>query len=604
VRAGRSQHCGAFRYGFKLFKLPQERVRTMSGTAHLPRETWIRRIGIALLLLVMANLLSWRFVDPDLWGHIQYGEDWIAEGELPRVASHTYSAVGHQWVNHENLSELVLAYTHRAFGGVGIMVAKLIAGMLLLVTLISLAVRRGIPVWAATVCVLPVASGLGEFWLARPQMASFLCMGVLLTILEFACPPADSKSNARPWMLWLCIPLMIVWANSHGGFAAGLCVLTAILGVNGLALLKTGMSANRRSISFLASTVVLAGAATLINPYGTGLITWMFGSLGKPRPEISEWASVLNGGVAAIPFAVLTVLSVVAMCGTRVRRDLARTIVLALVATQAAMHIRHIAFLAILFGFWMPVHCWSTWQRFLDWRIARTGRDPADDPPLTRNAFAMLGLEATVVGIILAGMLGWRLSNFGVDRSKYPVSAIAFMDQNDLDGRLIVTFNWAQYAIAALSPDTTVCFDGRFRTCYPQQVIDMNFDLTNGIENRSRSRGNSDINPDPARVLEFRDPQLVLLDRTLDRPGTTLMASTSGWTLLYRDQIAELWGRVSEFGSEDTPRFLPRSRRIIGDAPQTGIAAWPALPGRTGRMAFIVSRDPARVAKSATHLIR
>ena len=567
----------------------------MSAICQRTRETWIRRAGIALLLLVAANLLSWRFVDPDLWGHIQYGEDWIAEGALPRVASHTFSAEGHPWINHENLSELTLAMSHRLVGGRGIMVMKLLAGLGMLLTMMWLAVRKGIPVWAAAVCIVFVASGLGEFWLARPQMASFLGMAALLTVFDFAFPTAENGERPRPQLLWLCVPLMILWTNSHGGFAAGLCVLLTTIAIRTVQVSRSGADNKSQLVRTMMIIGVCCVAATVINPYGTGLHSWMLASLGKPRPEISEWASVLNGGVAAIPFTVLTALTVMAFAATTRKRDPAHMIILSLVAIQAAMHIRHIAFLAILFGFWMPAHCWSAWQRFLACRQQRTGRDLADDPPLTRGAFAILSLEAAVVGLLLTGLLGWRFSNFGVDRSKYPVSAINYMAQNDLQGRLVVTFNWAQYAIAALNPQTTVSFDGRFRTCYPQEVIDMNFDLTNGVRGRFRSRGATP--PDPARVLEWESPQLVLLDRHLDPAGIELMSQRSDWTLLYRDEIAALWGRTSEFTSTDSPRFLPPSKRMISDAEQAGIASWPAIPGREGRLAFVPNHRTTQTAR-------
>lgn len=559
---------------------------TLSESPH--QLLWARRTSIVLLKLVCANLLVWRSVDPDLWGHIQYGEDWMAEGSLPRLASHTYSAPDHRWINHENLSELALAGLHRLGGGHAIVLFRLLSGLTMLSVMIALAVRRGVPAWAAAVCMVPVASGLGEFWLGRPQLASFLCMAALLTIVELAFCEAGSGRLRRPRMLLWCPPLMVVWTNAHGGFAAGLCVLLAIFGIHASRMLLRRDADGWRSVRWLSGIAAASTLAVLFNPYGLELPLWMLESLGQPRPEISEWASVFNGGVAIIPFLALTTLAVTALTTGRQPRDPARLIVLALVAVQAAMHIRHIAFLAILSGFWLPPHLWGAWQRWSAWRQQKTGRDPAADPPLSRGALALIGLEAAMVALLLAGVLTWRVARFGVDRSRYPVSAIAWMAEQDLHGRLIVTFNWAQYALAALQPETTVCFDGRFRTCYPQNIIDMNFDFTNGVHGRFRHRADTSEPPDPARVLRFRDPQLVLLDRTLDQPGIRLMQGVDGWTLLYRDGLAELWGRTSEFGRPDAPRFVPPEDRRIGDEPQRGIAAWPAMPGRSGRMAFVV----------------
>ena len=50
----------------------------------------------------------------------------------------------------------------------------------------------------------------------------------------------------------------------------------------------------------------------------------------------------------------------------------------------------------------------------------------------------------------------------------------------------MLRFKWAQYAIAAFGvnsderPHLKVAFDGRFRTCYPQELVDMYFDFAIG----------------------------------------------------------------------------------------------------------------------------
>src|SRR5688572_20427679 len=84
---------------------------TQAATAASNR--WLERGFFAALLLACAIALSPNTVDPDLWGHVQYAEDALAEGTLHRKATHTYTAVGYPWVNHENLSEFALALGNR-----------------------------------------------------------------------------------------------------------------------------------------------------------------------------------------------------------------------------------------------------------------------------------------------------------------------------------------------------------------------------------------------------------------------------------------------------------------------------------------------------------
>src|SRR5262245_13066782 len=86
----------------------------MAPQPHLQRarETYrLLKIGVlALLVLACALPFSLNLVDPDLWGHVKYAQDWMAAGEMPRTATHTYTAEGHPWVNHEIAAELAFAW--------------------------------------------------------------------------------------------------------------------------------------------------------------------------------------------------------------------------------------------------------------------------------------------------------------------------------------------------------------------------------------------------------------------------------------------------------------------------------------------------------------
>ena len=553
-------------------------------------EQWLSRGIILLLTLVAANLLAWRTIEPDLWGHIQYGEDWLSTGTMPRTATHTYSTPDQPWVNHENLFELAVAMGQRTVGGLGLMIFKCIAGLWLLWVMVRTAQARGVAALTAVVAMVPVAWGLSEFWLARPQLFSFLCCGLMFLAMERAFPSWAKDSRVEFRWLWLCVPLMTIWTNSHGGFAAGLCVLIAILGLRSLELLHRVGTCAWPVIAHFSVISVFAVLAVLVNPYGYELPYWMIVSLSQPRPEVSEWANILDGGVTAVPFAVLTILTLLSLKCTRCRRDWVELIVLGLIAVQTLGHVRHLAFFAIAFGFWMPQHLESLWHRLVE-RRPTLGTHHELSPKENRWLMAEFG----VVAVLLLGLLGYSFFNFGVDRSRYPVSAFEFMAEENIHGRLVVTFDWAQYALAALAPTTTVGFDGRYDTCYPQAVVDMNFDLLFGSDLSRRHRGVTSGPVDSNRVLEFGDPSLVMMDRIADLPAVQFIDQHNDWTRLYSDGRAILWGRKSVFDNPQLATYVPEHRRRETDRIPAGIAAWPGFPGRRGRDAF----SPVRAAEAA-----
>ena len=557
----------------------------------IPR--WLRYGILALLTLVAANLLAWRSIEPDLWGHIQYGEDWIHAGRMPTTASHTFSTPNQPWVNHENLFELAVAVGQRTVGGYGLMIFKCLSGLWLLWMMMRNASRLGVPALAAAVAMIPVAAGLAEFWLMRPQLLSFLFFGLMLVALDRAFRDWEASKTVHFRWLWFCIPLMIAWTNAHGGFAAGLCVFVAVLGLRGIEFWWHRRNLTHRTILQLAVIGCIAILSVLVNPYGYELPYWMIVSLSQPRPEVSEWANILDGGGVLFPFLLLSILSIACVCMTRFRRDWVQIVVLALIAVQSIGHLRHLAFFAIAFGFWMPQHVWALWHRLVEWRPTLGVHEE-----LTKRAAKLIGLELAVVASLLVGMLSYTFATFGVDRSKYPVSAFEFMDREGISGRLVVTFDWAQYALAALAPNTAVGFDGRYDTCYPQTVVDMNFDLLFGSDMSRRYRGPDSGPVDSNRVLEFGNPNLVLMDCLADVPAVRNLDNHPDWIPLYRDGRAALWGRRSEFDDPKHPGYLAPERRRISSVVPEGIASWPGFPNRSGRDAF--SPDVAARA-SRTH---
>ena len=310
-------------------------TQTSASSTVPPVPHWLHNGILVLLTLVSANLLAWRSLEPDLWGHIQYGEDWIHAGIMPNTATHTYSTPDHPWVNHENLFELAVAFGQRTIGGYGLMIFKCLSGIWLLSMMVRNAARLAVPTLAAAVAMIPVAAGLAEFWLMRPQLFSFLFFGLMLLAFDRAFRNwAISKTIQTRW-LWLCIPLLIAWTNAHGGFAAGLCVFIAVLGLRGIEL---WWHQHREATEIILHFAVLGIAATLcvsINPYGWELPYWMIVSLSQPRPEVSEWANILDGGGVLFSFLALSILSIAGVCLTRFKRDWVQIVVLALIAVQA-----------------------------------------------------------------------------------------------------------------------------------------------------------------------------------------------------------------------------------------------------------------------------
>jgi hypothetical protein len=196
----------------------------------------------------------------------------------------------------------------------------------------------------------------------------------------------------------------------------------------------------------------------------------------------------------------------------------------------------------------------------------------------------------------LIGKLSTRLGDLPVQRSSYPVDAVAYMAEQNISGKLVVSFNWAQYAIAALAPQVQVSFDGRFRTCYPQEVVDMNFDFILGRAAGKRYRSPHSGPLDPTRVLHYGEPDVVLVDRRFPHSVAVMQwhDQQRDWVLLYQDGLAQLYGRREKYDQPESPAYLPVAQRRISDRMPEGAVTWPAIP-EAGRAESIAGERAVRV---------
>lgn len=573
--------------------LPQHRWPLLTAA-------WFDRGVLVAVLLACGVAYSLNVADPDLWGHIQYGRDALRSG-LPATTTYSYIAEGYPWVNHEILAELALALGNDYLGGRGLMIIKCLLGVGGAGLMILHARRQKVGLLATAMVALLVSVCLSNHWSMRPQLISYSSFAFLLALLTWCFEKWDGTWQlAFPWkraapgeqhpaldyavdrlkFLWLVPILMIVWTNSHGGFLAGYAVFVAYLGLRGVeAFCRMGRNADGLILRF-GVMIVAAGLATFINPYGLNFHLWLFDDLKVPRPEIIEWRSPDLTDAQNVPFILLAATWLATLVISRKPRDFTHLVILGLILWQSLAHLRHIAFFAIALGFWLPPHLDSLLQRF---RISRPGESPADGLSPLYQRLSIVGL---LVAWIFCGVQMWsQIHHMQVERGSYPVAAFEYIGQQNLRGRMVCTFNWAQYALAAFGPrdiqeeGILVHVDGRCRTSYSQAMLDEHFDFVMGeVPADMRYRGPDSGPFDPRRVLTHGQPDLVVVSR-LQEPSVKVMnAQRDRWVVLYQDELAQVWGRTSKYGDPRSPHFIPLERRVIGNAKQAGFAEWPALP--------------------------
>lgn len=401
------------------------------GTLASRRVTETAVIARTLAYTISAGVACLWTADPDLWGHLRFGLDAIRDRGLTSTDPYSFTS-DVPWINHEWLSEAALAAAYLA-GGVSGMLALKVALVGSTFALLAWHARhapapaRWWVLAAAGVLIAPVALT------HRPQLWTGLFLAVITTTTDW-----NARRIALLWPL-----IFMLWANLHGGWVVGLGIVGAwIVG-------KAIDAGDWRCFSSLAVVGVLCAAATLITPYSFELWGFIYETVGVNRRDIDEWQPIwAAGGLLWIGSLLLVTILV-----RRAEWTWATVLPVALLAIGSIRVGR-------LGSLWVIVAVGLLLPR---WRGAdRTGRfDPA--------LLGLIGVIAIVPSAFLAVNESRCLRSYAWDTPDIEAAG----SFRAASGRLMVPFNWGQYALWHFAPQLKVSFDGRRETVYsPQRIIE------------------------------------------------------------------------------------------------------------------------------------
>jgi hypothetical protein len=536
--------------------MPQDEI------APARKGSLLRRAFVVCVICLAVFQFSENTADPDLWGHVLYGRDFLQTGHLMRTEPYSWTAPSHEWVNHEILAEAAMALSFRALGGTGLLLLKIAAGLATFFIALSIATKRmdektRLMAWAlGAVAVVEISFGFA----ARPQIFTALALAMALWILR------QVHRGKRGWALALP-PLFALWINTHGGVLAGIIVLvTAAAATTSEGVLKKfapdfiGSSIEKQAMSktglWLWLFTILSALALLANPYGVGLIRWLVGSVLWLRPEISEWNPALPGWDHAA-FFFCVALAAVAFVFSRRPRQLWEIAVIILLAAMALRSVRNTPLFCIAALAFVPPHLADVLNRFKEHfrRLTESGRHPAG-----QKIFAVLLLFPSAGSIAATITLhkerAWTME---VPRRQYPVAALQFIQQHELHGNLLAFFDWGEMCLWEL-PDSRVSIDGRLDTCYPLDVINAHWKFYNA-------------KPFDSAALDVNRADVALLPSNL--AGALALTKQYGWHAVYYDNLAVVLVKKPE----QFPKLADVKLPVQGDSNATGgRAAFPDRP--------------------------
>jgi hypothetical protein len=460
--------------------------------------------GVILATGLMAS--SGWLNDPGTPWHLRLGRDILATGSVPRADTLTYTVGGSAWVDQSWLFDVVLAWVVE-HGGWSLAVALAVLSIAWLYrALTSWLEADGVsPIAAVTTVIL--AAGVGSVhFLVRPHLVTFGMVAWTFHVCR-----QHHQQGGR--LIWSLPPLMVVWANCHGGFLAGpIIVATAMVGH----FLSGPPDPERRARSREFGLVLaLSCLATLCTPYGLDLhrhvvrllltsgVTELIeeyqpAPFGRPNARVLEWIVL---GLVALP----------SLTGRRIGRyDLVQGLVW-LHFSLGSLRQAPLFALAIA----------PALGHLLDG--AKTPARPVPDGSARRDRLRFAWIAS--LGLIVATCLGWNLGR--LDPKRWPVEAMATLRAQPSRSRIFHEQDWGGLIEAEDQPGRKAFIDDRFELFGKQGIVDYLAILEGGPE------------WDKQRDAQAIDLVWVRPERGLARR----LAVDPVWETIHRDPVSVLFVR-------------------------------------------------------------
>ena len=473
----------------------------------------LRSLKTSLHFLLKAIVYSSAFyffsfttADPDLWGHVKFGKDLWTSNAFHLFDIYSYTAYGREWINHEWLSEMLMYLAYNIAGSPGLLFGKLLIGLIIVYILSLISFHRtSHPLIYGPVFVLAVFV-MSPGFMIRPQVLTFLFTSLFLFIFHLY---FEKKKN----FLFLLPLIMILWANCHGGFLIGLGMFPIVV-VSEIISCRL----RRKDMRYLGSLIfwfLLTEVCALLNLYGYHLFIFLYKVLSTPR-NIWEWQPVNLFDLSYLRFKLLALLFICTLFFRKNERRYWEIGIIMLALLYAFKHQRHTPIFAIVAAPYLTEYLTIESQKI---NLYDKIKSLPSYLILNIFLFVLIGYQLFFTS---SKYIGDRF-NIIVDPLKYPVYATHFLKENEVKGNILLPFEWGEYAIWKLYPDCKVSIDGRFRTVYPQEIIDDHFGIS---DDESRWK----------QLLDKYPTDIVMARRNLF--SQRLISAQREWIYIYSDRIS------------------------------------------------------------------
>lgn len=482
---------------------------TSMGPRHA-HSRWLARLAAVLFV----GALAWHGLRPlgdlDVWWHMRLGERLLA-GPVPTdVFSHTHPDSAWPW---KDAGSAILLFGLHALGGLTALVLFKFALLAIAASFCwhTLASIREVPPALALAGIALAIDAASFRFTERAATLSLVILAVVLWLIE-------RHRRGASGLVWV-IPLTILNANLHRGVLVLPVVMGALAAVE---LFEAKVQGHTRAWTRTLLIAIGTGAAILITPYTTAIVTTTVALMGQHSALITEWAPVtpeLVWHLTPTSFAMIGLAGLGAMVALLARPRDPWDAVLALMALGLGLgSMRHLPYLALM-GIGPAASALARARSIWEGRLCGLIM-------VSTGALALLAQVARP----LPG------PSFGVAPAHFPERGVEWIEalpsEHRLRGQPFNEFGYGGWMIWHLWPEHRVFIDGRTDLIYPASFVQTYLRALH----------------DPrafARAVEDYDLEWALLDYAPHDRGRLHFDANPDWVLVYASRRALVYVRAS-----------------------------------------------------------
>jgi hypothetical protein len=481
----------------------------------------LHRLLTAIVFIAIFTMAVRVPADSDTWWHLQSGR-WIVENQaIPRTDPFSHTRFGETWVDHGWLAQIILylVFDAGSYAGLALLVASLVTAAFSLIWLQVQDANR----WLRAFVLIIAATTSGVIWAARPQMFSFV-MTAAASYLLFRFKRGDQRA------IWWMPVLILVWVNTHGGFAVGFILMFAYLfGELGNQILRNdGMA--WREMGRLALVMGICLLVIPLNPNGVQMWAYPFRTvgIGVLQDFIQEWRTPDFHQLHLHPFIWMLLAALTSLGLSGRRADFTDLTLTALFTYMSLLAGRNVALFALVAAPLIIRHADSAldgWSERMGWKERLTVRVRPQGRLFTVLNWVLLGLLCLAALVKISQPINSSV-NEEAQAESLPVEAVSFLERERPRGPIFNSYNWGGYLIWRL-PDYPVFVDGR-TDLYDDAFLREYLSIIH-------ARGEWEA------ALDSYGINLVLIE-TESMVGR-LLVERPGWDRVYHDEMATVFVR-------------------------------------------------------------